>query len=131
MNRMLIADDDEGMRLLGRLLAEDAGFRVVGEACDGEEAVRLALRLAPQVVLMDRAMPGMDGIEATARIKAALPSTAVVAWTSSDEADVAREFLDAGARVHLVKGELDRLGAVLAHLGQRPGPEQPRPGPAV
>ena len=119
MHRMLIADDDEGMRLLGRMLAEDAGWRVVGEASDGEEAVRLALRLTPHVVLMDRAMPGIDGIEATARIKAALPETAVVAWTSSEEDEVAKAFLDAGARAHLVKGELAQLTDVLAQLGER------------
>jgi DNA-binding NarL/FixJ family response regulator len=131
MHRMLIADDDEGMRLLGRMLAEDAGFKVVGEARDGEEAVRLALRLAPEVVLMDRAMPVMDGIEATARIKAARPQTAIVAWTSSDDEAVAESFLSAGARVHLPKGELDQLNAVLAQLGRRAGPERPRPGPAA
>ena len=130
MTRMLIADDDEGMRLLGRMLAEDAGFRVVGEARDGEEAVRLALRLTPDVVLMDRTMPVMDGIEATARIKAALPRAAVVAWTSSDEPAVAESFLAAGARVHLTKGELGEHNAVLAGLRERPGPER-RPGPAA
>ncbi len=128
MLRMLIADDDEGMRLLGRLTAEEVGCRVVGEARDGEEAIRMACRLRPDVVLMDRYMPEVDGIEATARVKAELPHVSIVAWTSSDDPTIAQRFLDAGAAVHLFKGELDRLRDFLR--GVATGPE-PRPGPAM
>jgi len=128
MTRMLIADDDEGMRLLGRLTAEEVGCRVVGEAVDGEEAIRMACRLRPDVVLMDRYMPELDGIEATARLHAELPETAIVAWTSSDDPETAALFLQAGAVAHLFKGELDRLREVLR--GVAAGPE-PSPGPAL
>ena len=83
MIRLLIADDHrvvrEGLRLL---LALDPELEVAGEAATGAEAVRLARELRPDLVLMDLQMPGMDGIAATAAIKAELPDTEVLVLTS-------------------------------------------------
>jgi two-component system, NarL family, response regulator LiaR len=83
MIRLLIADDHrvvrEGLRLM---LALDPELEVVGEAATGEEAVRLVHELQPDLVLMDLQMPGVDGIAATAAIKADLPDTAVLILTS-------------------------------------------------
>jgi len=111
--RTLIIDDDAGMRLVVRMLAEDAGCEVVGEAADGAQGVELALAHKPDLVVMDLAMPVMDGIEATSRIAAALPETTVVAWTSTDGDDSRERVLAAGARRFLHKGDTDALMDVL------------------
>src|SRR5438874_252148 len=101
------------MRFLGGLLTEEAGGIVIGEARDGEQAVALVLEHEPDVVLMDYHMPTLDGIEATARIKALRPEIVVVAWTSSEDSEVARRFVAAGAEATLTKADLDGLRAVL------------------
>lgn len=81
--RIVIADDHRLVREgLALLLAQDAMFSVVGEAADGEEAVRLARALRPDLVLMDLAMPVLDGIAATAIIRGELPETEVLVLTS-------------------------------------------------
>jgi len=81
--RILIADDHEVVRQgLRSFLEPDADLEVVGEAADGEEAIRLARRLRPDVVLMDLLMPGMDGVTATQIIRQEFPDTEVVALTS-------------------------------------------------
>jgi DNA-binding NarL/FixJ family response regulator len=114
MAAMVIVDDDRAMRLLGRLTAEEAGCRVLGEAETGELGVELALRHGPQLVLMDYRLPGIDGAEATRRILAARPETIVVGWTSAEDEGTVQAMLAAGAREVLLKSELDRLKAVLA-----------------
>ncbi|MFC5502755.1 response regulator [Lysinimonas soli] len=102
--RVLVADDQAIVRdglvtLLG--LLDD--LEIVGEASDGEQAVRLALATRPQVVLMDLRMPTLDGAGATARILEALPETAVVVLTTfADDASIAGA-LRAGARGYLTK----------------------------
>jgi DNA-binding NarL/FixJ family response regulator len=115
--RILLADDHsllrEGLRLL---LERQAEFAVVGEAGDGREAVRLAEELHPDVVVMDIAMPELNGIEATLRIVNGLPRTSVLILSMHhDESYVARA-LKAGARGYLLKDSLkaDLLSAVLA-----------------
>jgi len=102
--RVLVADDQAIVRdglvtLLG--LLDD--LEIVGEAADGEEAVRLALATRPDVVLMDLRMPVLDGAAATARILEQLPNTAVVVLTTfADDASIAGA-LRAGARGYLTK----------------------------
>lgn len=105
MIRVLLADDHtivrEGLRAL---LAEESDFEVVGEASDGREAVALAEELAPDVVVMDLAMPTLNGVDATARIRKACPDTQVVVLSMHATAAHVRPALRAGARGYLVKG---------------------------
>jgi CheY-like chemotaxis protein len=104
------------MRLLGREIAREAGCLVIGEARGGEEALARVLEDAPDLVLMDFHMPGIDGAEATARITAARPGVTVVAWTSTDDSAVVRRFAAAGAIAHLVKTDLSGLREILRRL---------------
>jgi two-component system, NarL family, response regulator LiaR len=102
--RVLIADDHsivrEGLRMF---LSRDPDIAVVGEACDGEEAVRLAGDLHPDVVLMDLLMPVMDGITAIATLRNTLPETEVIALTSVLEGATAVDAVRAGAIGYLLK----------------------------
>ena len=101
--RLMLADDHRLLRDgLRRSLSEE-GFDVVGEASDGHEAIDLADRLRPDVVLMDVTMPGCDGVEATRRISAAHPEIRVVMLTMHADQDVLRSALAAGASGYLIK----------------------------
>ena len=95
---VLIADDN-GLfaTALQGILDEEESIEVVGRAADGEEAARLAAELAPDVVLMDLSMPRLDGFEATRRIRASTPDTAVVVLTGSLDSDDAARAKEAGA----------------------------------
>ncbi|WP_306362549.1 response regulator transcription factor [Nocardia sp. CC227C] len=102
--RVLVVDDQQLVRAGLRMLCQTAGdLEVVAEAATGAEAVRLAARLAPDVVLMDLRMPGMDGIRATARILADRPTARVVVLTTFDDDDHLYPALAAGACGFLVK----------------------------
>jgi DNA-binding NarL/FixJ family response regulator len=102
--RVLVVDDQrvvrEGLALLLRLLP---GVEVVGAASDGEEALELAGRLAPDVVLMDLRMPRCDGVEATRRLRGAHPEMRVVVLTTYADDRSVVEALRAGARGFLTK----------------------------
>jgi DNA-binding NarL/FixJ family response regulator len=101
---VLIVDDHAMVRAgLAELLRSDPEIVVAGEAANGREAVALASELHPDVVLMDLAMPVLDGIAATREITAARPGTVVIALTTYHDADRIREVLDAGARGYLLK----------------------------
>lgn len=101
---ILIADDHalvrEGTR---RLLEAEPDLRVIAEAGDGATAVAEAERLKPDVVIMDVAMPVMNGIEATRQIKARLPQLAVLALTAHDDTQYVLKLIDAGAAGFLLK----------------------------
>ena len=102
--RVLIADDHEIMRMgLASLLETDELISVVGEAADGEEAVRKAQKLRPDVVVMDLMMPVKDGSEATQEIKAALPETRILLLTTFGTADGIAHAIEAGAEGALLK----------------------------
>lgn len=105
---ILIADDHALLRRgLATLLGFDKSLSVVGDAKNGEEAVKAALELKPDVVMMDLSMPVMDGVEATRRIREALPETRVLILTTySTSVDVARA-MDAGASGAFVKDAED------------------------
>ncbi len=104
MIRMLLADDHtlfrEGLRAL---FASEGDIEVVGEAEDGEEAVRKASELRPDVVVMDILMPVLDGIEATRRIRAALPEVKVLVLSMYDDEEHVQRLLAAGASGCMLK----------------------------
>jgi DNA-binding NarL/FixJ family response regulator len=103
--RVLIADDHPVVRRgMGALLSSLDGVEVVAEAATGAEALREAQLARPDVVVMDVQMPGMDGVEATRRLVALLPDTAVLVLTMFDDDDTVFAALRAGARGYLLKG---------------------------
>jgi len=120
--KLLVADDHalvrEGTR---RVLEQDPRMEVVGEAADGEEAVRLAALLKPDVAIMDVSMPKLDGIEATRKIKAQRPETAVLVLSAYDDDQFVFSLLEAGAAGYMLKSVQGRelIEAVHAvHAGE-------------
>jgi DNA-binding NarL/FixJ family response regulator len=102
--RILLAEDHVVVRQGTRqLLEREQDFEIVGEAGDGEEAVRLASQLKPDVVIMDVALPKLSGIEATKQIKAILPATIVLVLTGYDYDEYIFSMLEAGAAGYLLK----------------------------
>lgn len=102
--RVLLADDHAVLRDgLARLLAIQPDMQVIGQACDGRQAVDLALELEPDVVVMDVSMPRMEGMEATRLIRAELPDTRIVALSMHAEEAVAAAMTAAGATRYLPK----------------------------
>lgn len=107
--RILLADDHAVVRQGFRLLLNTQDdMEVVGEAGNGRDAVRLAAELEPDVVVMDVAMPELNGIEATRRINSDLPRTRVLALSMHKDSVYVREILRAGARGYLLKDAIDR-----------------------
>jgi NarL family two-component system response regulator LiaR len=101
---VLIADDHPVVRHgLRTFLETQEGLEVVGEAADGAEAVELVERLLPDVVLMDVVMPGLDGVEATRRVRGLSPSTKVIVLTSFDDDEKVFPSIKAGAAGYLLK----------------------------
>jgi DNA-binding NarL/FixJ family response regulator len=105
---VLLVDDHSLVRHgFRRMLEDEPGISVVGEASDGFEAVESAVALRPQVIVMDFALPSMNGAVATRRILDALPETKVLMLSMHSEADYVRTCLDAGARGYLLKNAMD------------------------
>ena len=105
---VLLADDHTLVRRgFRRLLEDDPDIDVVGEANDGDEAIRLAAALKPQVIMMDCAMPGTSGLVATRRIVQQDPGVVVLMLSMHSEATLVRQALDAGARGYILKDALD------------------------
>ena len=103
--RTLVADDHPLFREgVVQSLDSEEDFEVVAEASTGEEAVELATDLVPDLVMMDLAMPGIGGIEATERIAATSPATAILILTVSEDADDLLKAHKAGARGYVLKG---------------------------
>jgi len=102
--RVLLVDDQTLFRAgLRTLLATRAEVEVVGEAGDGQEALRVAAETRPDVVLMDLKMPGLDGVAATRRLRVQLPACRVVALTTFEDDELVFEVLRAGAVGYLLK----------------------------
>lgn len=115
--RVLVVDDTEHVRrVVAEMLALD-GFDVVGAAADGEQAVQLARTCDPHVIVMDLRMPGMDGLEATRRIRAERPGQQVVLYTAYLDETIEQQAAEAGAALCLGKVEgLPRLERELSRL---------------
>jgi DNA-binding NarL/FixJ family response regulator len=102
---LLVVDDHDLVRTgIRRMLADQAGMSVVGEADSGEEALQRVRELRPDVVLMDVKMPGIGGLEATRRIIRSHPGIRVIAVTACDEEPFPSRLLQAGAAGYLTKG---------------------------
>lgn len=124
MIRTLIVDDHDMIRMgLSSILSAQPDMIVCGAAAEGAAGVALARTEAPDVVLMDLSMPGMDGVEATRRIGELCPQARVLILTANVEPETVRRAMDAGASGYLVKGVTpDKLvEAVRAvHRGEQP-----------
>jgi DNA-binding NarL/FixJ family response regulator len=106
--KVLLVDDHSLVRRgFRRMLEDEPDIVVVGEASDGDEAVRLARELAPQVIVMDCALPGMSGLAATRKILETLPRKAVLMLSMHSEDTLVRQALDAGARGYILKSAVD------------------------
>jgi CheY-like chemotaxis protein len=102
--RILLADDHELMReALAKMLHDCKKLTVVGQATDGNEAVQLAAKLKPDLILMDVTMPNIDGITATAKIKGDLPDIRIIGLSMHNDADTGQKMMDAGASAYLTK----------------------------
>jgi signal transduction histidine kinase len=126
--RVLVVDDTPALRALTRVVLEGTGFDVVGEAGDGLMGVNLATELVPDLVLLDLAMPVMDGLEALPRLREAVPEARVVIVSGFERRAMESQVLEAGADAYLQKGlPPDDMLEVLRTLfpeqrGSRPSP---------
>jgi len=112
---VLLVDDHSLVRRgFRRMLEDESDMQVVGEAGDGEEAIKLAKELHPRVVVMDCALPGMNGLQATREIIENAPNTAVLMLSMHTESTWVRQAIDAGAKGYVLKNALDlELGAAI------------------
>ncbi len=115
---VLLVDDHALVRRgFRRMLEDEPDMTVVGEAGDGEEAIELARRLKPQVVVMDSALPKMNGLDATRRILWDLPETAVLMLSMHSEHTWVRQAIDAGAKGYILKNAMNlELGSAVRHV---------------
>jgi DNA-binding NarL/FixJ family response regulator len=108
MTTLLVADDHDVVRRgLRALLEERPGWKVVGEASNGKDAVSVALETRPDVAIVDYGLPLLSGIEATRQIRRRLPATEVLIFTMHDSEALLRDVLEAGARGFLLKSDAD------------------------
>jgi DNA-binding NarL/FixJ family response regulator len=106
--KVLLVDDHSLVRRgFRRMLEDEADIVVIGEASSGDEAVRLARELAPQVIVMDCALPGTSGLAATRKILETAPPKAILMLSMHSEDTLVRQALDAGARGYILKNAVD------------------------
>ena len=115
---VLLVDDHALVRRgFRRILEDENDIAVAGEASDGEEAVRLAQQLKPQVIVMDCALPGINGLEATRRILAQSPQALILMLSMHPEETWVHQALAAGARGYILKNAVDlELGAAIRRV---------------
>jgi DNA-binding NarL/FixJ family response regulator len=115
---VLLVDDHSLVRRgFRRILEDEPDIEVTGEAADGTEAVQLAQKLQPQVVVMDCAMPKMNGLDATRKILEKQPQTLVLKLSMHPEETLVRQALDAGARGYVLKNAVDlELGVAIRRV---------------
>ena len=121
-DRVLIVDDAANLReLLTLLLEVEDDFEVVGTAADGEQAIAAAELLQPDLVLLDLAMPVMDGLQALPVLRTHVPGARIVIFSGFEHEALATEALTAGADAYIEKGtSVTQLVARLRELRQRP-----------
>jgi DNA-binding NarL/FixJ family response regulator len=106
--KVLLVDDHSLVRRgFRRMLEDEADIVVIGEASNGDEAVRLARELVPQVIVMDCALPGTSGLAATRKILETAPPKAILMLSMHSEDTLVRQALDAGARGYILKNAVD------------------------
>jgi DNA-binding NarL/FixJ family response regulator len=106
--RVLIVDDQEAFRSAARMVVMlTDGYEVVGEAESGEEGVRLANELSPDLVLMDINLPGIDGLEATRQITSTNPKLKVMVFSTYEASEYRSRALEAGAVAFVSKADFD------------------------
>ena len=122
--RVLVVDDAANLReLLTLLLDIEDDFEVVGSAADGEEAISAAQQLHPDIVLLDLAMPVMDGLQALPQLRAELPGARIVIFSGYEHEALAAEALRAGADAYIEKGtSVTQLVEQLRALARRERP---------
>ena len=115
---VLLVDDHSLVRRgFRRMLEDEPDMEVVGEAGDGEESVKLAKQLHPKVVIMDCALPGMNGLDATRRIIEDSPETAVLMLSMHSESTWVRQAIEAGAKGYVLKNAMDlELGPAIRKI---------------
>ena len=121
MPRVLIVDDHAIIRRgVQGILRSHPEWELCGEAENGQEAVRLAAELRPEVIIMDVSMPGMNGVEATRAIKKQIPEAKVLLLTLHVSVDLVRSAFKAGARGYVLKSdaEQDLMRALLIVMGE-------------
>src|ERR1700730_17375418 len=118
--RILVADDHELVRRgIRGLLRARRGWRVVGEAADGREAVEKTNKLKPDVAILDISMPDLDGLQATRQIRQAPLTTMVVVLTMHESDQMVRRILDAGALGYVLKSDLaTHLVSAVKHVSK-------------
>ena len=117
--RIVLADDHAVVRHGLRALLESAGFQITGEAADGQEVVRLASAVCPDLAILDISMPLLNGLDAARQLKKALPNLKVILLTRHDEPQYVTEALRAGVRGYVLKSQAatDLVQAV-EHVGR-------------
>src|ERR1700720_2134551 len=115
---VLLVDDHSLVRRgFRRMLEDEPDMDVVGEAGDGEESIKLAKKLHPQVVVMDCALPGMNGLQATRRIMKDSPDTAVLMLSMHTENTWVRQAIEAGAKGYILKNAMNlELGSAVRRV---------------
>jgi len=109
MIRILLADDHEMVRQgLAKIIEQHADWRVCGEAATGREAVELANKLVPNIVILDLGMPELNGLEAARQIKKALPNAEILIFTMHDSTELTHEVIKAGARGYILKEDASK-----------------------
>jgi DNA-binding NarL/FixJ family response regulator len=114
---VLVVDDSPLMRrMVCDVLESESGFKIVGEAEDGREAIQKAKQLQPDLVILDLGMPVMNGLDAASAIKRAVSDVRVILFTLYSDPDVERTARSMGIDAVISKENLDRLGETARHL---------------